>query len=281
MEIRNLSRRKRANHLESFAVKKIALFDMDYTILPYDSLIPFAGYVVRRKPWRIYYLFVFAPAVALYVAGLIGRGGLKRAFLSVLWRLRRSEVETLAKSFAEEICAPLLYADVVREASQLKADGARVILNTASPSFYVKHIAQAAGIDEVVATEIVLEERMPLLPRMEGRNNRGIEKLLRMPELCGPERIHAIQEDYERLRNSPSLYDTKPLPGSIAYSDSSADLPLLRICEEKTLIHPSESLSELGQESGWRILRPARPYGGKFEKYVRLCLCLVGLLRLR
>lgn len=254
---------------------------MDYTIIPYDTLILFAGYVIRRKPWRIFYLALFLPAAAAYVLGLTGRGGLKRAFLSVLWRLRREEVHSLAESFSRDVLEGLLYKDLIEEAARIKADGGQLILNTASPSFYVNHIAKAAGFDEVVATEVVLEERMPLFPRIHGKNNRGIEKLLRMPEICGESLVESIRMDYERLSKNPSLFDARPIANSTGYSDSSADLPLLRICETKTLVHPSKNLEELGKAQSWRILRPRRPYSSKIEKYVRLCLCLVGLLRLQ
>lgn len=260
--------------------KKIALFDMDYTILPYDSLIPFAGFVLSREPWRFHYLFAFMPACGLYLLGLIGREGLKRAFLSILWRMKRERVEELAVEFANTVAIPLLYPDVMQDVRKLRASGFHVVLNSASPTFYVKHIG-AKDFDAIVGTEVVLEEKMPFLPRITGRNNRGIEKLLRMPDLVPEATMARITAGYPVLSKNHSEFIPDVIPGSIAYSDSSADLPMLRMCEKAVLVHPSEKLAQEGKTRGWQVLRPARPYSGSLEKYVRLCLCLIGLLRLR
>ncbi|MCE9596506.1 MAG: HAD-IB family phosphatase [Spirochaetia bacterium] len=260
--------------------KKIALFDMDYTIIPYDSLIPFAGYVLSREPWRFHYIFAFIPACVLYIFGIIGREGLKRAFLSVLWRMKKERVEELAKDFAQKVAIPLLFPEIMADVRRLKANGFHVILNSASPTFYVNHIG-AGDFDEIVATDVVLEAQMPFLPRINGRNNRGIEKLLKMPALVPAATIARIHADYSVVSKNHSGFIPDVIPGSIAYSDSSADLPMLRMCENAVLVHPSEKLAAEGKSRGWKIVQPARPYKGSFEKYVRLCMCLVGLLRLR
>ena len=82
---------------------------MDYTIIAYDTLIPFAGFVVRRMPYRIFYIAVFVPACALYLTGFIGRKGLKRAFLSVLWRMKADTVDSMARDFAAKTALSLIH----------------------------------------------------------------------------------------------------------------------------------------------------------------------------
>lgn len=253
---------------------------MDYTIVAYDTLIPFAGFVVRRQPWRLYYIAVFLPACALYLAGLIGRRGLKRAFLSVLWRMKAADLDANARAFAEREAAGLLYPEVIEEVKQCKARGLRTVLNTASPEFYVRHIAELAGFDEAVGTRVRIDPVMPFLPVIEGENNRGIEKILRMPDLVPAPVLRGIEQNYAALSRDPGAFQTEPF-AEIAYTDSKADLPLLFSAKSGVLVHPSEKLAERGRKEGWRILLPPRPYGGRIEKYVRLCLCLVGLLKLK
>lgn len=253
---------------------------MDYTVIAYDTLIPFAGFVVRRQPWRLYYIAVFLPACALYLAGFIGRGGLKRAFLSVLWKMKAEDLHAAARAFVENVAAGLLYPELLEEVKACKARGLRTVLNTASPEFYVRYIADLAGFDEIVGTRVRIDPVMPFLPVIEGENNRGIEKILRMPELVPQQTMEDIRKDYPALSRDPALFQTEPF-ASIAYTDSSADLPLLVCAESGVLVHPSSKLRERGKKAGWRILTPPRPYNSKLEKYVRLCLCLVGLLKLK
>jgi hypothetical protein len=38
---------------------------------------------------------------------------------------------------------------------------------------------------------------------------------------------------------------------------------MLRCCERNTLVNPSPRLTEIGEESGWEILRPEKPWCGK------------------
>lgn len=259
---------------------KLALFDMDYTIIAYDTLIPFAGFVVRRAPYRIFYLAIFLPACLLYAMGFIGRGGLKRAFLSVLWRMKADDVHNTAREFVDTIALDLLYKDVVAEAAACKSRGMRTILNTASPEFYVRFISEKTGFDELIGTRVRIDPVMPLLPAIEGKNNRGIEKILRMQESAPKSVIESIYADYRNLDANPGAFETAPF-AEVAYTDSKADLPLLACAKAGVLVNPSEKLAKRAESSGWRILRPQRPYGSTLEKYVRLCMCLLGLLKLK
>lgn len=260
------------------ADKKIALFDMDYTITAYDTLVPFAGFVIRRAPWRLFYLLVFAPACALYVMRLIGRRGLKRAFLSVLWRMRREDVERIAAEFADTLIPQILYPEVLKELEKCRAQGMHTVLNTASPEFYVSRIASRCGFDESIGTRVRLDAVMPVLPWIEGENNRDIEKIVRMEHLNAAAARAAASD--ARLRKAPAAFVAEPF-AEAAFTDSSADLPLLACARRKVLVNPSKKLEARGKAENWEILRPERPYSGTLEKYVRLCLCLLGLLKLK
>ena len=78
-----------------------ALFDLDQTLLPYDTQALFCNFVLRREGWRRGYLGVFAAATPLRAVRLISLGGLKRAYLSYLWRMSRARLTDLAHEFAE------------------------------------------------------------------------------------------------------------------------------------------------------------------------------------
>ena len=53
-----------------------ALFDLDQTLLPYDTQVLFCNFVLRRHGWRRGYLGLFAAAMPL--RGLMGAAGMKR-----------------------------------------------------------------------------------------------------------------------------------------------------------------------------------------------------------
>lgn len=231
----------------------LALFDLDQTILPYDTQGLFCNFVLRREGWRRVYLPVFTAALPLRAVRLIGTGGLKRAFLSYLWRMPRARLADLASEFAEKIVPPLCYPEILAEVEKHRAAGHTLVLNTASPEFYATAIARVLGFDHCFGTRIVFQgDRAPLIPGMEGPNNKQHAKLPRMR--------HLFPED-----------GSFPFAGAWAYSDSKADLPMLRWVENPVVVNPDPFLAKIAAEEEWTVLTPPRPQKSRGE-FGRDCL---------
>ena len=64
---------------------------------------------------------------------------------------------------------------------------------------------------------------------------------------------------------------------SHGYTDSTADLPMLSICEAATVVNPNPSLEKLAVQNGWSILRPVRPWKSSFEKARRVLALVLAL----
>ena len=163
---------------------------------------------------------------------------MKRAFLSFLWRMPRAHLTELAHEFAETVVPPLLYPEIMAEVEKHRAAGRAMILNTASPEFYATEIARVLRFDHVFGSRVVFpSDPLPLIPRIEGENNKHAEKLKRMKHL---------------MESALTL----PLPGSYAYSDSKADLPMLRYVEHPVVVHPDTTRKVVdgeivGNYAGW------------------------------
>lgn len=228
--------------------RRLALFDLDQTLIPFDTQALFCNYVLHRERWRtLLILFVFLPLVPLRLIGIIDTRRIKRAFLAYLWRLPEDRLRQIADDFAREEFLPRAYPEVAAEMKRLQAEGALAVLNTASPEFYAEPIARALGFDRCVGTRVVVEKAMPLIPKIEGMNNKRAEKLRRMADL-----LPAGAAD-----------DPQPIAGCAAFSDSHADLPMLRLAERGVMIHPTAELAAEGAEKGWETKRPPRPYRSK------------------
>ncbi len=224
-----------------------ALFDLDQTLLPYDTQALFANFVLRREGWRRAYLALFAAALPLRAAGIAGTVGMKRVFLSYLWKMPRARLTELAHEFAEKVVPPLLYPEIMAEAERHRAAGRTLILSTASPEFYAREIARVLRFDHFFGTRILWEaDQMALIPKLDGPNNKHAEKLNRMRHL------------FEGALS-------QPLPGSYAYSDSAADLPMLRCVEHAFAVNPDARLAAAAEAGQWTILRPKRPQATKFQ----------------
>jgi HAD superfamily hydrolase (TIGR01490 family) len=229
-----------------------ALFDLDQTLLPYDTQALFANHVLRRDGRRRAYLGLFAAALPLRALRLAGEGGMKRVFLSYLWKMPRARLTELAHEFAEKVVPPLLYPEIIAEVERHRAAGRTLVLSTASPEFYATAIGRVLGFEHVFGTRILWRgDRMALIPPLDGPNNKHAEKLRRMRHLFANEL-------------------TLPLNGSYAYSDSAADLPMLRCVEHAVAVNPDARLAAAAAAEHWTVMRPPRPQKTKMQF---LCDC--------
>ena len=73
-----------------------------------------------------------------------------------------------------------------------------------------------------------------------------------------PHPAFEFQRGLSEILGAPDL----TWPRSHGYSDSSADLPMLRCCMENTLVNPSPKLTAIGDVRGWEIERPVKPWSG-------------------
>ncbi len=238
-----------------------AFFDLDQTLVPYDTQALFCQFVLQRHGWRRAYLATWLPALPLAGCGLIGHRGLKRLFLNYLWRLPRVELAQMVAEFVAKVVTPLLYPEVVARLREHQAAGLTCILNSASPDFYALEIGRRLGFSHSFATRIDLGigPRVRFTPNVLGPNNKGAHKLTAMAALL------------------PAMAQGNGvIPGSYAYSDSHADLPMLRLTEHPVMVHPTRQLAAAGHAAGWPTLTPPRPFTNQVQHHFQTLRQITG-----
>ena len=245
---------------------RIALFDLDHTLLPHDTQALFCNYVIKHEPWRLVLHGLFLPFALLRGAGLVSTELAKRAFHSYLWGMPVAKLRKYARQFAGESVDGWMYADLRAELMRHRHQGRVTILNTASPSFYAQAIAEQWEFDHWVATEVQVGERMPFLPKIDGTNNKRAVK------------IGSMERKVPALTNQTAADKAD----SWGYSDSSADIPLLEYCGHRILIHPGKGLQQhFAQDPLAVSLKPRRPYGGKWGNLLSMVRQILGLYPVR
>ena len=76
---------------------RYAFFDLDHTLLPFDTQALFCNFVLRRHPWRIVLHLWFLPFALGRALGLVSTATTKRAFLSYLAGMKRAHLRRLAR----------------------------------------------------------------------------------------------------------------------------------------------------------------------------------------
>jgi len=163
--------------------RSYALFDLDFTLIGHDTLLLFSNYVLHKHPWRIFYLLIFMPVVPLAAFKLISSGTLKRFFLSFLWGLPEERLCHYARDFVQRSVLPRMYPEMVAILKEHQKANRTVVLNTAAPDIYAPYIAESLGAEYCYSTRIVRRPSMPLLCKLNGRNNKNLEKIHRMTDI--------------------------------------------------------------------------------------------------
>ncbi|YCM44320.1 haloacid dehalogenase-like hydrolase [Verrucomicrobiaceae bacterium 227] len=209
------------------------LYDLDQTIIPWDTQLVFRSFVLHREPFRRLLTPIFLAFLPLNK--VLGAGGMKRVFHSYLWKMKAGTLDQHAEAFVREWLPKICYPEILAEIEEQKRSGKTLVLSSASPELWVQKIGHTLGFHHSLGTRFKWGDRVELFPEMIGENHKGDEKVHRLKEIG--------------ITN-----------GIAGYSDSKADLPLLALCRDKTLVNPLPGVRKIGEEQGWRILEPDRPW---------------------
>lgn len=259
-----------------------AFFDLDFTLLPYDTMLLFGNFILKKYPRRIYYLFLLIPAALLYLLKIIRTSTMKRVFFSFLWKFTEEDINKLSREFVSEEVIPRIHPELLNEIRNHNQQGSTTILNTASPGFYSDIIGEMLGFNHVISTNLVVTNPMKLLPPMEGSNNKGAAKIMHM--------IHLLPSETEQYINDVNIDINHNTPvGELAvirirnshtYSDSIADLPMLMLAENPVLVDPKDSkLSGIASVRGWKTILPACRRKNFWKEFWMITRQILGVYR--
>jgi phosphatidylglycerophosphatase C len=199
---------------------RLAIFDLDGTITRRDTLAPYVlGFLLHKRPWRLPVLLLMLPALLVYGLGVIGRGGLKSAFiLAATGGCRRETLERWTAAFVDRLMADGLFPEAVEAIRAHTRLGDHLVLLSASTDLYVPAIAHALGFQEIICTGVRWSSQR-LLGTLTTPNRRGEEK----------------------ARCVAALRARHPGIQSVAYGNASSDLAHLKLVERGVLVNGSPS----------------------------------------
>lgn len=162
----------------------LVAFDFDGTLTTRDSFTAFLKW--RAGPAR-YYLGL----VRLLPAGLgylldRDRGRVKaRAVAEFLRGMTREELTAESRAFADRFAPRLFRPDALAAWRRWRAEGARLVIVSASPDVIVAPFAEKLGADALVATQMAYDRRGRVAGAFATANCRGPEKVARLKATFG------------------------------------------------------------------------------------------------
>jgi phosphatidylglycerophosphatase C len=194
---------------ESSGGRPIVAFDFDGTLTTHDSFTAFLAW--KAKPFR-YFVGLASLLPHILAFGVKrDRGRLKAAAAACfLGGEPIEDLESEAETFAIQKAQGMLRPDAVQAWRNWRAQGALMVIVTASPETLVQPFARGLGADVLIGTRLDLDGQDRVTGAFIGPNCRGPEKVVRLREAFG--------EDVKL---------------AAAYGDTSGDREMLQLAEVK------------------------------------------------
>ncbi|OCA96829.1 HAD family hydrolase [Clostridium beijerinckii] len=199
-------------------MKKLAIFDIDYTITKKETLMELFKYVIKKDKKNLRFLPRAIYCGIMYAIGLYDERKVKETFLRFIDGIKEEELAELVKEFYDERLKNILYDDALKMMKKLKNEGYDIYLISASPEFYVNEFYNIKEVDKVIGTKFGFENGT-FVRKIVGNNCKGEEKVRRLKEVLKDEKIEV---DFKE---------------SYMFSDSLSDKPLLDLVGKPYLIN--------------------------------------------
>jgi len=216
---------------------KLALFDLDHTLLPIDSDQSWGEFTVRLG-WHAQDTFLKRndEFYAHYQAGTLDIHDYVR-FASEAFCQRGPDAAAQAHvQFMREVIQPAIRPEALALVQKHKDAGDRVIIITATNEFVTRPIAKAFGVDELIAVELVRDTKGWFTNEISGVPTLREGKVQRLQQWLTREGL-----DWADVNTT-------------FYSDSRNDLPLLERVNHPVATNPDNTLRAVALEKGWPIL---------------------------
>lgn len=217
---------------------RLALFDLDGTLLPGDSDHAFGEFLVAEGlaegaafQARNDAFFADYQAGRLDIAAYID-------FITASWRgLPAKDVHALQARYVERVVTPMLRPEAHALVQRHRAAGDLLAIVTATNDFVTRPIAALFGVPHLIATELARDARGAVTGAISGQASFREGKIGR------------VEAWLEAQGHTLASFGQ-----SFFYSDSTNDLPLLERVSHPVATNPGPALRELALARGWPVL---------------------------
>jgi len=216
---------------------RVALFDLDHTLIPIDSDYSW-GVFTQAIGWAdpVEFKQRNDEFYEHYKAGTLDVHAYVR-FATDAIRLKGREAALLARErFMREVIAPAVRPQALELVRGHQEAGDRVAIVTATNEFVTEPIARVFGVEELIAVRLSLGADGWISGEIDGVPSLRAGKVTRVGDWLAAQGLAWDQVE------------------TTFYSDSTNDLPLLERCDHPVATNPDETLRRLATERGWRIL---------------------------
>lgn len=216
---------------------RVALFDLDHTLLPIDSDYTW-GEFTQQIGWTDPVVFKRRndEFYAHYVAGTLDVHDYVRFAVEALRERNEAAYREAHARFMREWIEPNLREAALELVRDHQRRGDAVAIVTATNELVTRPIAQAFGVDELIAVELERDAAGWITGEIAGVPSMREGKVVRVTQWLRQRGLDWLDVE------------------TTFYSDSMNDVPLLERVDHPVATNPDARLRALALERGWRIL---------------------------
>jgi HAD superfamily hydrolase (TIGR01490 family) len=216
---------------------KLALFDLDHTLLPIDSDYSWGEFTITLG-WTDASSFKQRndEFYAHYQAGTLDIHDYVRFATQAVRAQGPQAAEQAHERYMREVITPNIRPAALELVRKHQAAGDTVMIVTATNEFVTRPIAHAFGVSELIAVELERDTSGWITGEIKGT-----------PSF----REGKVQRVQQWLANRGLGWSDVSMS---FYSDSPNDLPLLERAQHPVATNPDKRLRQLAQTRGWPIL---------------------------
>ncbi len=216
---------------------KLALFDLDHTLLPIDSDHTW-GEFTTELGWNdpVHFRQRNDEFYAHYQAGTLDIHDYVRFATRAARERGATEAAHAHARYMDEVIRPRITPEALALVRSHQHAGDTVMIVTATNEFVTRPIAQAFGVSELIAVELERDASGWITGEIKGTPSFREGKVTRVE--------HWLAEKGLGWADVQMSF----------YSDSMNDLPLLEKAQHPVATNPDKRLRQLATERGWRIL---------------------------
>ena len=221
---------------------RLALFDLDHTLLPLDSDYEWGEFTLRQG-WCDKQEFGSRNAAffADYQKGTLDIHEYVRFATEAIRKLGREQADAAHALFKREVIEPNIQAAARALLQQHRDAGDTIVIVTATNEFVTRPIAKALGVEHLLAVDLERDASGWITGEIAGVPTMRAGKVTRMNTWLAERGL-----DWNGVE-------------STFYSDSMNDVPLLEKVNTPVATNPDARLRQLATERGWRILDLLEP----------------------
>lgn len=215
----------------------LAIFDLDYTLLPVDSDFEWGQFLVRigavdsasfERSNREFF--------EQYLAGTLDPVAYLHFAFGTLAKFPRTQLDSWHQQFMQEVILPIK-PQALALVQEHKRAGDLTAIISATNSFVTGPIAACFGVDHLISAEPQTDDEGNITGQIKGLPTHGEGKV---------QHLHA----WLKSRGTTLAQFER----STFYSDSHNDLPLLSVVTNPVATNPNDKLRAHAEQHGWAVM---------------------------